>query len=95
MKDWLKKSRSWPLKISESLATSLERMLELLMRDCERLHDLVMPESDHPTGVQVAQPPESVKELHVGEVPEVLARRLEDLASTSGGALGRPEAAAE
>ncbi len=66
------------------------RVLELLLRDSQQQDDVALHERGDNAPVQVAEPAKSTQELHVGEVPEALERRLADPDTASGGEMGRP-----
>ena len=74
----------------EQPAQAASRVLELLLRDRQRQADVALQPGRDGTCVEVAQPPESASELHVGAVPEMLERQLADTDSTGCGDMGWP-----
>ena len=68
----------------EQSASSPERVLELLLRDCQREADLGLSSSRDVSRAPMVEPPESTPQLYVGKVPEALERRLEDPAPPRG-----------
>ena len=91
MSKWIKESRSWPLRM---ILSSLRRRLRGYWNYYCVIANSKMTgrylQSRTRTDVQMAKPPQSAKELHVGEVQRTLERRLEDPAPTSRGEVGSP-----
>ena len=57
-------------------AETAKRLLELLLCDQQLCDDLAVQLSDHEVNLQMAEPSEPTKKLHVGTVQETLVRAL-------------------